>query len=173
MIFKNVNSSYTVKNIVLQMRFFNCCLPLALCFFTFSCTQLETFEKNTNIPQYQWQSDFKAAGSFTITDTTTSYKIFIVLRHTDAYSYNNIWLNVGIAEPGDSMIYRKADIPLGTDASGWDGTGMNDIWEIRQLLMVKKFSKTGTYNFIISHIMRDDPLAAVMSAGLRLEKALP
>jgi len=61
---------------------------------------------------------------------------------------------------------------LGTDANGWIGTGMNDIWEIRQPLFGKsfKFKKPGTYSFTITQIMRDDPLPAVMSAGLRLEK---
>ncbi len=171
MIFKNL--ILTVKHKALPGQFYIGILSAAFCFFITSCTQLEAFEKNSSIPKYQWQSNFEATGSFTITDTTMPYKTFIVLRHTDAYRYNNIWLNVGIAEPGDTMVYRKADIPLGTDAAGWIGTGMNDIWEIRQLLMVKKFNKTGTYKFAISQIMRDDPLPAVMSAGLRIEKFTP
>jgi gliding motility-associated lipoprotein GldH len=134
-----------------------------------SCTQVEVFEKNTSIPNYQWKNDFAVKGSVTITDTTTAYNTLIVLRHTDAYKYNNIWLNVGIQPPADSMHYLKVNVPLGTDATGWMGTGMNDIWEIRQPLFIK-FRKPGTYNFIITQIMRDNPLPAVMSAGLRLQK---
>jgi gliding motility-associated lipoprotein GldH len=137
-----------------------------------SCTQLDTFEKNTSIPKYEWESSFGAKGSFAITDTVSSYATYIVLRHTDAYKYNNIWLNVGIQPPGDTLHYQKVNLQLGTDATGWIGTGMNDIWEVRQMLFNRsvKFKKPGVYNFTISQIMRDDPLPAVMSTGLRIEK---
>jgi len=135
-----------------------------------SCIQLDTFEKNTSIPNYQWESGFEVKGNFSIADTASVYAAYIVLRHTDAYKYNNIWLNVAFAEPGDSLHYRKVDVQLGSDATGWSGSGMNDIWEIRQLLMIRRFTKPGTYNFSITQIMRDDPLPAVMSTGLRLEK---
>ena len=144
-------------------------LLVAYCFFITSCTQINVFEKNTTIPDYKWKSSFEVKGSFFVNDSSTSYKTYIVLRHTDAYKYNNIWLNIGIKFPGDSMRYQKIDLQLGTDAGGWMGSGMNDIWELRQLLMLQ-FSKPGIYNYSITQIMRDDPLLAIMSAGLRVEK---
>jgi gliding motility-associated lipoprotein GldH len=134
-----------------------------------SCTQTNVFENNTNIPGNAWKNSFAIKGSFAVTDTVALYKTFIVLRHTDAYKYSNIWLNLGLQAPGDSMRYSKINIELGTDAGGWMGTGMNDIWELRQLILVP-LKKAGTYNYSISQIMRDDPLTAVMSAGLRVEK---
>ena len=138
-----------------------------------SCKQINVFEKNTPIPKYEWQSSFAATGTFNIEDTMAAYNLSIVLRHTDAYAYNNIWLNVGLQSPGDSMYYQKIDLALGSDAGGWEGTGMNDIWEVRKLLNGKprRFKKKGEYKFRILHIMRDEPLKNVMSAGLRIEKA--
>ena len=143
------------------------------CLVLFSCTHTDVFEKNTTIPGYEWKSNFEVKGNFSITDTTAAYNTYIVLRHTDAYKYNNIWLNLGIQQPGDSMHYQKIDVALATDADGWMGSGMNDIWEIRQLLQFREqapFKKAGTYIYSITQIMRDDPLPSVMSAGLRLEK---
>jgi gliding motility-associated lipoprotein GldH len=134
-----------------------------------SCTQTNVFENNTTIPGNAWKNSFAIKGSFTVTDTLAPYKTFIVLRHTDAYKYSNIWLNLGLQAPGDSMRYSKINIELGTDAGGWMGTGMNDIWELRQLILVP-LKKAGSYNYSITQIMRDDPLPAVMSAGLRVEK---
>ncbi len=170
MIFKKSKKRFYLNQHARKLEIAFCLLLIVNCIFISSCTQLETFEKNTSIPNYQWNSNFKTEGSFLITDTAATYKAYVVLRHTDAYKYNNIWLNVGIAEPGDSLHFRKVDMQLGTDADGWAGSGMNDIWELRQLLMIKRFTKTGTYKFAISQIMRDDPLPAVMSAGMRLEK---
>jgi gliding motility-associated lipoprotein GldH len=149
-----------------------CLVPIACCILLQACTPINTFEKNSSIPNYQWQSSFAVKGTFAITDTAAAYQTYIVLRHTDAYKYNNIWLNIGIQPPGDSMHYQKTEIQLGNDATGWIGTGMNDIWEIRQPLFngAKRFKKSGAYNFTISQIMRDNPLPEVMSAGLRIEK---
>ncbi len=140
--------------------------------FIVSCKQIDLFEKDTVIPNYSWKSDFKVTGSFTITDTLSAYSIYLVLRHTDAYKYNNIWLNIGLQPPGDSLIIQKVNLQLGDDINGWEGTGMNDIWELRKLLngQPRRFKKPGTYNFSISQIMRDDPLEKIMSVGMRIEK---
>ena len=140
-----------------------------------SCKQIDIFEKNTVIPNYEWKSNFVISGSFTITDTISAYSIYLVLRHTDAYKYNNIWLNIGLQPPGDSLIKQKVDLKLGDDANGWEGTGMNDIWELRKLLNgePRRFKKAGEYKFTIAQIMRDEPLIQVMSAGLRIEKKNP
>ncbi len=137
-----------------------------------SCTQIDVYEKHTVIPKHAWQSNFSATGDFLITDTISAYNIYLVLRHTDAYQYNNIWLNIGLQAPGDSMYIQKVNLILGNDANGWEGTGMNDIWEIRKLLNGKprRFKHAGKYSFTISQIMRDNPLLNVMSAGLRIEK---
>ncbi len=135
-----------------------------------SCTQIDIFEKNTVIPKYEWQQSFTAKGDFIISDTTSTYNIYLVLRHTDAYQYNNIWLNIGLQPPGDSMRMQKVNLSLGDDANGWEGTGMNDIWELRKLLKPHRFKQAGKCNFSISQIMRDNPLLHIMSVGLRVEK---
>ena len=137
------------------------------------CNPIQVFEKNTTIPGSRWSRNFKATGTFEITDTSSFHNIYIVLRHTDAYAYNNIWLNIGVKSPGDSMRFQKLDLSLGNDREGWEGTGMNDIWEVRKLIFgqPRRFVRPGVYEFSISHIMRDDPLPHIMSAGLRVEKA--
>ena len=138
-----------------------------------ACTQLDVFEKNTVIPKNQWQYSLIPNFDFTIKDTTASYNVYIVLRHTDAYHYNNIWLNVGTRSPADTMRYQKFDLQLGTDAKGWEGTGMDDVWELRKLITngPVKFNRAGNYTFSVAQIMRENPLANIMSVGVRVEKA--
>ena len=158
------------KTEMIKLRFI---LPVISCllFFT-SCNKIDVFEKHTAIPKYEWQANFTVKGSFEINDSLSAYNIYLVLRHTDAYAYNNIWLNIGLEAPGDTVFTQKADIQLGTDANGWEGTGMNDIWELRKLLNgePRRFKKTGIYYFTINQIMRDNPLRHIMSAGMRIEK---
>ena len=145
---------------------------ISILFTLFSCGQIEVFEKNTPIPNHAWKSNFPCSGTFIISDTSNYYNIYAVLRHTDAYKYNNIWVNVGLQPPGDSMSFQKINLSLGDDANGWQGSGMDDIWEVRKLLTEgpKKFRKVGLYHFSLYNIMRDDPLLHVISAGLRVEK---
>lgn len=147
-------------------------MPFVCCLVLVSCTQIEIFEKNTAIPGYEWQQGFSATGDFVINDTVSAFSIYLVLRHTDAYKYNNIWLNIGLQPPGDSMRVQKINLLLGDDVNGWEGAGMNDIWEVRKLLngAPRRFKQAGKYKFTISQIMRDDPLLHIMSVGLRIEK---
>jgi gliding motility-associated lipoprotein GldH len=154
---------------IIKYKFWFLLLPIAYCLLFNSCTQIKIFEKDTAIPNYQWQPGFAAKGDFVIAEPAASYNIYLVLRHTDAYKYNNIWLNLGLQPPGDSMHVKKVNLILGDDANGWDGTGMNDIWEVRKL-MNSQALKPGKYSFSISQIMRDNPLLHIMSVGLRIEK---
>jgi gliding motility-associated lipoprotein GldH len=113
-----------------------------------------------------------ATGSFDIKDTAALYNTYLVLRHTDTYPYENIWLNLGLQAPGDSMRFVRYNLSLVNGSMGWEGTGMNDIWEVRKRLQIGdgRFKKAGTWNFAIYHLMRNDPLPAMLSAGLRVEK---
>lgn len=138
----------------------------------FSCQPIAVYEKNTSISNQAWKSSVAATGSFDIKDTNALYKTYLVLRHTDAYQYENIWLNIGLQAPGDSMRFTRYNLSLVNGSTGWEGTGMNDIWEVRKWLQMGdgRFKKAGTWNFAIHHLMRIDPLPAILSAGLRVEK---
>ena len=137
-----------------------------------ACSRVDVFEKNAVIPKNQWSYSLQPAFDFIIKDTTASYNLYVVLRHTDAYRYNNIWLNVGTQSPGDSTRYQKFELQLGSDAKGWEGTGMDDIWELRKLITngPVRFNKAGNYHFSVAQIMRENPLPNIMNIGIRVEK---
>jgi len=151
---------------------------LAACSLQFAaCTSLpsDVFEKNVTIPGHAWASSFKPRIDFTIQpkDTAERFNVYVVLRHSDAYQYNNIWIQGTIRKPGDTIGKSlRADLPL-ADNNGWKGSGMDDIYEHRVLvrdLALTGFSKPGTYSFTLEQIMRDDPLPHVLNVGVRLEK---
>lgn len=145
---------------------------IGFCLFISSCREISFYEKSVAMPEHLWKSDFASKGEFNITDTSSRYNVYVVLRHTDMYKYNNIWLNVRIKTPSDSIEIGRLNLELGNDQLGWEGTGMDDIWEVRKKInsIPYKFKSTGTCHFEIKQIMRDDPLPYVMSAGLRVEK---
>ena len=138
-----------------------------------SCTPpVGVFEKNISIPDHEWSSNFKPEISFEIKDTVALYRLYVVLRHTDAYGFKNIWLNVGVQSPGEKIYSNRINLLLASDDKGWLGKGMDDVFEHRALLenTPRRFLKTGIYKFTLQQIMREDPLEHVMNAGIRLEK---
>ncbi|MHA4843229.1 gliding motility lipoprotein GldH [Flavitalea antarctica] len=140
-----------------------------------SCQQsIDVFEKNVVIPDRAWASGFKPEISFTVQDTSARYNIYVVVRHTDAYEFNNIWINIYTKVPGDSTERKQQlDLKLATDEKGWLGSGMDDIFEHRILITAQPeaLTKAGTYTFRLENIMRVDPLPEVLNMGIRVEKA--
>jgi len=137
-----------------------------------SCTRTDIFEKNVSIPSHQWDYTFKPAISFNISDTLSAYNIFLVVRHTDAFHFNNLWVRLKSTAPGDSTVaFQQFDLPLASQTS-WSGSGMDDIFEHRILLYKRpvKFRSSGTYTVVIEQVMRENPLEEIMNVGLRLEK---
>ena len=145
---------------------------LLSCFFLAHCTSIDVFEKNQPIPNHEWKREFVCKGSFEIADTTSPYNLFLVLRHTDAYKYENICLTIQLINGEDSISFQQHNFSLGNDAGGWKGSGMDDIWEVRERIndFAVRFRKKGVYSFIIKNNMRDNPLKEIISAGLRVEK---
>lgn len=134
---------------------------------------IDVFEKNVAIPGQKWQSSFQPEVTFTITDTVSSYNVYVVIRHTDAYNYNNIWINATVMQPGEAQPQsRRYNLALATNEKGWLGTAMDDIYEQRVLIQpLTRFLKQGDYHFSFRQIMREDPLLHVLDIGLRIEKA--
>lgn len=166
------DACYMIKKFVLKKSgtfFYISIYLICLCF---SCTTLDTFEKNISIPNHAWDSDFKPDIEFEIKDTGIRYNIFVVIRHTDAYRYNNIWINIYMQFPEDTIRKQQLDIRLATDDRGWLGSGMDDIFEHRVLVTKEpQYLRTpGTYKFRLENIMRENPLEYVMNVGIRVEK---
>jgi gliding motility-associated lipoprotein GldH len=140
-----------------------------------SCSTLGIHERNMPVPGHAWSSGFQPELTFSVTDTSSAYLVFFVFRHTDAYRFNNIWVDITSRSPGDTADNRQRfDLPL-SDGKDWTGTGIDDIYEHRILLYREpvRFRRPGTYRVRLAHVMREDPLRHVLSVGLRVEKPKP
>lgn len=135
-----------------------------------SCTTIDLYEKNISLPGHEWKSNFKPEFTFTIKDTTALYQVYFIIRHTEKYNYNNIWINLYSQPPGDTLHKAPYELQLATNEKGWLATGMDDIYEHRIKLTDDIRLKAGEYKFILENIMREDPLQNVLNAGLRVEK---
>ena len=150
-----------------QLIFFSI---IAVCFS--ACDTIDIYEQSKPFPTHAWSNKEKLTFNFNITDTTSLYNIFAVIRHEDAYHFNNIWLDVTTITPDKNVTDQKVNLLLGNN-NGWLGTNMDDIVEHRVLLTKYPVKlKPGQYSFSIQQIMREEPLQNMLNAGIRVEKAV-
>ena len=154
-------------NVLIRSIFF--LVPCALCLST--CTTVDLYEKTVSLPGHEWKSTNKPEFNFTITDTTVLYQVFFVIRHSEKYNYNNIWVNYYYQPPNDTLHKEAREFQLATNEKGWLATGMDDIYEHRiKLAPDAGKRKAGNYKFVLENIMREDPLKEVLNVGVRIEK---
>lgn len=155
----------------MMRRFSGLAFLLAIMFFA-GCDTIGVYEKTAALPKHAWSSDKSLQFKFTATDSLAYYNIFLVLRHGEAYHFNNIWIDFTAAYPGRKATTQRLNLQL-TGPNGWLGTAMDDIIEQRVLLFrhPTKLAK-GDYTFAIQQVMREDPLQNVLNAGIRIEKVV-
>jgi len=147
-------------------------LFILLASFITGCTTIGVYEKTQAFSDHAWASSNKLDFSFDIADTAASYNVFVVLRHTDAYRYNNIYLNITSVNPGDTAVTTQQNFTLANN-NGWLGSAMDDVIEHR--MAINRYPvklKKGKYQVTLKQIMRDDPLPDILNAGIRVEKAV-
>ncbi len=144
------------------------------CLFFFSCDTVSVYEKITRFPAFKWETSNKPTFNFTIKDTNSLYNIYIVVRHEDAYHFNNLWLNVTTKAPGTAPINQQLELVLANNGRGWLGSGLDDIFTHRvRITQAPVKLKQGEYQFTLQQTMRENPLESVLDAGIRVEKAIP
>lgn len=134
------------------------------------CKQIDVYEKTIPFSKHEWAATNKPAFNFTITDTAARYNVFIVLRHSDGYHFNNLWIDITTVPPGDTAQTVRANLKLG-DNQKWLGNTVDDIVEHRVLINTNPLKfKQGNYKFLLQQVMREDPLQYILNAGVRVEK---
>lgn len=136
------------------------------------------FQQVNSLPKSAWASDYRPEFVVDIEDTAAAYQLFLLIRHTDAYPFSNIWIGLDSKSPGDS-IWSKArvEVPLAAPSGQWLGRGAGELWEQRVPITSPGqpvfFQKKGKYTIRLRHEMRRNPLPEVLTVGLRVEKLPP
>ena len=146
---------------------------LAVCLIStlWSCNKLDSFEQTVFFPEHQWASKNQPSFQFEVKDTVASYNIYVVIRHEDAFHFNNLWLNIITTAPSEKSNTQKVNLQLANNATGWLGSGMDDVFDHRIRITNSPIHlKKGVHQFSLQQIMREDPLPSILNAGIRVEK---
>jgi len=156
---------YLIQEMRLSILALICVVAMA------GCMPSPYYQKDYSVPQNEWTYNFKPVFKFDISDTTVSYNLMFIVRHTNAYPFSNIWLNVYHKQPGDSSFTRtRVEVPLAEPSGKWLGRGMGEISEQRMLLDQLHLNRPGKYEMRLEQDMRINELPEILQVGLRLEK---
>lgn len=140
-------------------------------FFT-SCNKDVVFSKYKTFEESQWSAKDKAVFDLEITDTQTLNNISLMIRHTETYPYNNLFLFVTTKYPDGKTLTDTMEVVLSNSKGEWLGSGAGDIYDFK--VPIKKnvrFPLGGKYQFTFEQGMRVDPLPMIMDFGFEIEKS--
>lgn len=152
---------------------------LLIAFLIFSCDSNRVFDAYKTVPS-QWNKDEIAIFKINPPDTINPYNLFVNLRNTKTYKYNNLFLIVEMNFPNgktlkDTLEYRMA-APDGTLlGTGLSSVKENKLWYKESVI----FKEPGEYNIKIQHAMRRNGsvkgivnLEGITDVGFRVEKPI-
>ena len=115
-----------------------------------SCDNSIVFEKYKSFENQEWNTDSLLSFDYTITDTISTYKLVLNVRHSVEYEYQNLFLFVNSDSSRDTIELLLAD-----KSGKWLGSGVGDIREIETLLAEgKSYSKKENKTIKIEQAMR-------------------
>lgn len=131
--------------------------------------QVSRQEQLVNLPGQVWFHSFQPWVHLQIEDSTVAYRIYAVIRHTQAFKYDNLLLRYGYIAPGDSAVYQEVNLPLARNDQ-WLGDTLGSIIETRvRLGKAPQNLPVGDNGFVLQHMMPDEPLAGILQMGIRIE----
>ena len=164
----NIRSSRTSR--LLLLFTVHCSL-----FTLLACRPAPQYGEHYAIPGTKWDAAYQPLFKFRIDDTAARYQIFLTIRHSDAYPFSNIWVNMDTKAPGDTAFGKiRFEVPLAAPSGQWLGRGFGELYEervpITSLMRPAAFLKKGEYIVRLTHDMRRNPLPEIYNIGLRLEQ---
>ena len=154
------------------MRISNIILILLFYLLLTSCDRNRIFEKNQNIDDRLWHKDSTISFLFPVEDIYHHYDIYVNIRNTNQYPYQNLYINYVLEDTlGNKIISDLSDLLLFDSKTGRPlGNGMGDIFDHQFIILEKvKFKNPGYYRININQYMRLDILPEIMAVGIRVE----
>jgi gliding motility-associated lipoprotein GldH len=137
-----------------------------------ACDPSRIFDDNKLIDGNQWYYKNAIPFDVHITDTNKLYNVYVNLRISSDYKYNNLFMWVNTTNPAKKTDQRRIEIRVANDGGKWLGNGLGDLYDYQFPVFQKiKFPTSGFYRFELEQNMRDDTLMHVKSAGVRIEEA--
>lgn len=148
---------------------FSCIFLFTICII--SCDSNRVYQKYIKIDDYIWDSKDFVEFRFDIEDTVSIHNLYINIRHSGLYPFNNLWLFITSESPEGYTSVDTIQCILADRSGKWLGNGSGDLWDNKILWkQLVRFPSSGTYSVKYKHGMRLDPLPGILDVGFRVER---
>ena len=144
-----------------------------------NCDSNQIFDEYKSVPN-KWNKNTLISFAVTPPDSTKLYNLFINIRNTNDYKFNNLFLIAEMNFPNGKTVKDTLEYQMAKPDGTLMGEGFTDVKENK--LWYKegvKFDEIGEYNITIQHAMRNngevngvDNLKGITDIGFRIEPAM-
>lgn len=134
-----------------------------------SCQQGVVFTEFKALPKSGWMADSMIVFTPVLEDSMALYDMQLLVRHTDRYGYQNLWLFVDMKQ--DSVLVRRDTIEamIANERGEWLGHGVSKY--TLPLLYLEHIKLHGSeYEVIVQQGMREEMLLGITDFGLKVIK---
>ena len=135
-----------------------------------SCDSNITYTESASVHAEGWSKDTAFVFTPIINEVDETYNVFIWVRHSKKYKYNNIWLKVlsEISFGNDST--HLVEIPIADKTGLWLGDCTQSMCTKKLLLKEDvSFNQATAFKVEVMQYMREDVLKDVKNVGLEVE----
>ena len=140
------------------------------------CDSNSVFDKYKSVPN-KWHKDSIISFKVIPPDSINTYNLFVTLRTTNDYKFNNLFLIVGMNFPNGKVLKDTLEYKMAKPNGELLGTGFSDVkenklWYKEQVV----FEESGEYTVNIQQSMRENgkvngviDLEGITDIGFRIE----
>lgn len=136
-----------------------------------SCGKKTIFEKYKKIENYTWNGNTIVSFDVNIEDIDKKYDVYITVRHSEVYPFDNLYVGVDIYTPSGDKRSKDYYLEMRNEDRSFKGDVLGDIWDVKVLIMKNvSFNSAGLHKFEISNLMQYTNIPDIMEIGLIVEK---
>jgi gliding motility-associated lipoprotein GldH len=137
-----------------------------------ACDRKSLINEYKIISKNGWNKDSLMVFEVPVADTVKMHQVFVNVRNDIEYKYSNLWLFIGITQPGDTIpVTDTLEITLADPTGKWLGEGFGGMKTTETLYRKNVyFPKIGNYKIDVQHGMRGKILTGITDVGIRVER---
>lgn len=135
-----------------------------------ACSDNYVYNGYVTMPHERWHADSLASFRVPVSDTITFYNLFVNVRNTTDYPYQNLYLFINITAPNGASVRDTFECYLADDHGKWLGKGKGKLRDNRFIYRQNiRFGTEGDYTVTLQQAMRVEQLKGISEVGFRVE----
>lgn len=136
-----------------------------------ACGQLAIYQNRVSFAHCQWPVDAVLDFSFQISDTAQAYDIALLVKHTQDYPYQNLYITYYLEDDASHLLHKELKNYALFDVKTGKPLGRGR-WKSKShtfsVAANQHFSHPGLYTLKLEHFMRTDTLPGLQAIGIKV-----